>query len=168
METRTPGALSKEQVCALLKEKNIVFDYQEHPAIETIAAMEQLGLPHPEQIAKNLFLRDDKKRQYYLLSVKEEKHVDLKQLRQTLQSRPLSFASAQDLADLLGLAPGAVTPLGALNDTAHRVRVVLDGDFAGGRIGVHPCENTAMVWLDAQDLAALLAEAGTSVEFAQI
>ena len=65
---------------------------------------------------KNLFLRDDKKRHYYLVVVKKDKAVDLKGLRALLGSRPLSFASEQDLSRCLGLPKGAVTPLGILND----------------------------------------------------
>ena len=59
---------------------------------------------------------------------------------------------------LLGLSKGAVTPLGVLHDEAGRVQVLLDEYFLDGQIGVHPNENTATVWLNTADLAALLAE----------
>lgn len=50
---------------------------------------------------------------------------------------------------IMGLIPGAVTPLGVLNDEEHRVEVCLDRDFLAepGKIGVHPNDNTATVWL---------------------
>ena len=55
------------------------------------------------------------------------------------------------------LAPGAVTPLGALNDTERRVEVVLDQALVdAGRLTVHPCDNTATVLLATADLIALL------------
>ena len=38
-------------------------------------------LPHPECDAKNLFVRDDKKREYFLITVKGNKRVDLKEFR---------------------------------------------------------------------------------------
>lgn len=60
----------------------------------------------------------------------------------------------------LGLIPGAVTPLGLLNDPEHRVRFYLDTEFLGNRIGVHPCDNTAIVWLQAEDLMRLIREHG--------
>ncbi len=35
------------------------------------------------------------------------------------------------------LIPGAVTPLGILNDAEHRVQVFMDVEFVGNKIGVH-------------------------------
>ena len=81
-------------------------------------------------------------------------------------TRPLTFASADDLAAILGLIPGAVTPLGLLNDAEHRVTLYLDEDFfaAPGLIGVHPNDNTATVWLKTPDLIELLRGHGCAVE----
>ena len=71
--------------------------------------MEELNdveLPYPEFDAKNLFVRDDKKRNYYLITVKGDKRVDLKTFRKQHELRPLSFASAEDLARIMQLIPG--------------------------------------------------------------
>ena len=119
-------------------------------------------------VAKNLFLRDDKRREYFLITVRQDKRVDLKALRRERMSRPLSFASDAELAALLGLEPGAVTPLGALNDAAHRVRMVLDREFMGKRIGVHLRENIETVFLMAEALVGVLAGQGCRVEWAEI
>ena len=65
---------------------------------------------------------------------------------------------------MLGLAPGSVTPLGALNDADRRVEVVLDQELMdAGRVTVHPCDNTATVLLATADLIALLRAHGTTV-----
>ena len=73
--------------------------------------------------------------------------------------------SMEELADLLGLTPGSVTPFGALNDKEHRVTLLLDEDYRGKLIGVHPNDNTATVWLPADALVELLRQQGTTVEF---
>ena len=65
--------------------------------------MEEIALPHPEVDAKNLFVRDDKKRNYYLLTIKSNKRVNLKQFREENGTRRLSFASPQDLKEKLGV-----------------------------------------------------------------
>ncbi len=133
--------------------------------------MEQLAaihLPHPEWDAKNLFVRDDKKRNYYLIAVKGDKRVDLKEFRRQHGLRGLSFASADDLLAILGLIPGAVSPLGVLNDTQRRVHVYLDREFAGSMIGVHPNDNTATVWLLADDLLALLKQHGNDAAYTDL
>ena len=62
---------------------------------------------------------------------------------------------------MLGLEPGSVTPLGALNDAGHRVEVVLDQELVdAGRVTVHPCDNTATVLLATTDLIGLLQKHG--------
>ena len=80
-----------------------------------------------------------------MITVKGDKRVDLKGFRKQHGLRALSFASAEDLHDIMKLTPGSVTPLGILNDTEHRIHFFLDTEFAGNKIGVHPNDNTATV-----------------------
>ncbi len=47
--------------------------------------------------------------------------MDLREFRRNHGTRPLSFASERDLMEMMGLAPGAVTPFGLLNDTERRI-----------------------------------------------
>lgn len=157
--------MNKEEIYQYLDSRGIVYEVTEHQAVYNMAQLDQVALPYPEDDAKNLFVRDDKKRTYYLLTVRGDKRADLKAFRRQHQTRPLTFASAEDLAALLGLIPGAVTPLGLLNDEARRVEWFLDEDFAGpaGRIGVHPNDNTATVWLRTADLVGLVRNHGNPV-----
>ncbi len=157
--------MQKNEILTLLQEKKIPYEIVEHPAVFTIEEAKALHLPHEEAIAKNLFLRDDKKRQYYLLTVQEDKHVDLKQFQEEHGTRRLSFASEEDLMALLGLAKGSVTPFGLLNDTQHKVLFYLDDAFQGNLLGIHPNENTAMVWLQANDLMKLLKDTGSKCSY---
>ena len=157
-----------QAVLTLLGDRKIQFDIVEHDPVYTIDEMLRLNLPHAEAVAKNLFLRDDKKRNYYLLVVREEKKVDLKALKEKIVTRPLSFASEGDLNQLLGLTKGSVTPFGILNDEDRRVKVLIDQSFWESLIGVHPNENTATVWMHIADLAEILEEHGNSVEFVEI
>ena len=85
----------------------------EHKAVYNMAELTDVALPYPAADAKNLFVRDDKKRNYYLITVRGDKRVDLKEFRHKYGTRTLSFASENDLTQVLGLIPGAVTPLGA-------------------------------------------------------
>lgn len=121
--------MNKCEVYDYLRERNIGFETTEHQAVYTMEELSDVVLPYPEADAKNLFVRDDKKRQYYLITVKGDKRVDLKAFRRQHATRPLSFASENELMDILGLIPGAVTPLGILNDAEHRVQLYLDEAF---------------------------------------
>lgn len=156
--------MNKQQVYELLRERGVDFEVTEHRAVYNMDELSDIELPHPEADAKNLFVRDDKRRNYYLLSVRGDKRVDLKEFRCQNGTRPLTFASADELMDIIGLIPGAVTPLGVLNDGEARVKVFIDSDFlSGGLIGVHPCDNTATVWLRTEELIAILREHGNEV-----
>lgn len=156
--------MEKEQVLSLLENKGIPYRLIHHAAAHTIDEMDELGVENGEEIAKNLFLRDDKKRNYYLICLQKDKTADLKALRQTLGCRPLSFASESDLQQYLALPKGAVTPFGALNDTEHKVHLRFDSTLAGfAAVGVHPNDNTATVFLKLADLMGLLQGLGSDV-----
>lgn len=161
--------LAKAEVLALLRERGVRFELAEHPAVRTVEEAELARIPFEAHMAKNFFLRDPKKRNYYLYTAPDHKAVDLRELQGRLGSKRLSFASAQDLAEKLGVWPGSVTPLAALNEETHTVRVTLDADFVRqGWIGCHPCDNTASVHLMTSDLLALLAEKGVEVELVEL
>lgn len=162
--------MNKREVYRYLDDRNVRYEVTEHEAVYNMAEAAAVPLPYPEAEAKNLFVRDDKKRNYYLITVKGDKRVDLKEFRQKNQTRGLSFASAEDLTAILGLIPGAVTPLGVLNDAERKVQLFLDKEFldAPGRIGVHPNENTATIWLRAEDLIRVVREHGTIVHITEI
>ena len=162
--------MNKEEVYAYLDSKGIKYEVTEHKAVFNMDEIESVQLPYPSQDAKNLFVRDDKKRNYYLISVKGNKRVDLKEFRKQNNTRPLSFASANDLVKILRVTPGSVTPLGLLNDENRKVIFYLDQDFMGGQqvIGVHPNENTATLWLNVDDLIHVIKEHGNIVHVVKI
>ena len=162
--------MNREETLAVMKQNGIAFELFEHPALFNMEEAAEIDLPWPEDEAKNLFVRDDKKRNYYLITVKGGKRVDLKQFRKEHDTRALSFASPEDLQAKLKLAPGAVTPLGLLDDESCGVILYLDEAFLEGTalIGVHPNDNTATVRLKTDDLIRLLKEHGTQVQLIPI
>ena len=159
--------MNKEETYQYLTDHGVAYEVTEHQAVFNMEELGAVELPYPEWDAKNLFVRDDKKRNYYLITVRGDKRVDLKEFRRRQGLRPLTFAGPEDLLAILGLTPGSVTPLGVLNDEEHRVHVYLDAEFAGHKIGVHPNDNTATVWLAAEDLARLLREHGAQVDLVE-
>ena len=144
--------MNKTEIYQYLTEKNIWYEITKHEAVYNMEELKAVELPYPEWDAKNLFVRDDKKRNYYLITVKGEKRVDLKEFRKQNGLRNLSFASEADLMEYMRLIPGAVSPLGLLNDPEHQVQFYLDAELAGNKIGVHPNDNTATVWMETDDL----------------
>lgn len=161
-------AMNKTETYQYLTEHNIVYEVSEHKAVFNMEEAESLDLPYPECDAKNLFIRDDKKQNYYLITVKGDKRVDLKEFRKQHGLCALSFASPEELSAVMGLIPGAVTPLGILNDVERRVHFYLDKSFIGGKIGVHPNDNTATIWMQADELMDLIKKHGNVAEFTEL
>lgn len=157
--------MNKQEIYAFLRNGGYWHEITEHPAVYTMEEVAHLALPHPEAEAKNLFVRDDKKQNYCLLTVKDGKRVDLARFRREQGTRRLSFASSEELMQKLSLRAGSVTPLGALNCAAGEVTVYLDREFLDGNglIGVHPNENTATLVLKTAELIGILNQHGTKV-----
>lgn len=161
--------MNKQEVYDFLTSRGIEYEVTEHGAVFNMEEMSHVELPHPEADAKNLFVRDDKKRNYYLITVRGDKRVDLKKFREEHSTRQLSFASENDLMSLLDLIPGAVTPLGILNDSEKKVKLFLDEELLKcGLIGVHPNDNTATVWLKTTELIDIITEHGNEIEAVRI
>lgn len=160
--------MDKQETYQFLTDHGISYETTEHGAVYNMEELAGVELPYPEWDAKNLFVRDDKKQNYYLITVRGDKRVNLKEFRRSHGLRNLSFASADDLFEIMGLTPGSVTPLGLLNDENRRVRFYLDSEFDGNLIGVHPNDNTATVWLRSADLMSLIKEHGNEAVFAEI
>ena len=162
--------MDKQEVYDNLKIKNIWYEITEHKAVYNMDELSQIEVPYPEADAKNLFVRDDKKKNYYLITVKGNKRVDLKEFKNRNNTRQLSFASENDLMDIMNLIPGSVTPFGLLNDKDLKVQFFIDKDFMNDSniIGVHPNDNTATVWLKVDDLISIIKEHGNNVYIVEI
>ena len=88
----------------LLDARGIEYEAVEHPPVCSVEEADALAkLPFAEHEAKNFFLRDPKHREYYLVTVPDHKKVDLKRVQAELGSKRLSFASADDLAEKIGI-----------------------------------------------------------------
>lgn len=162
--------MNKQEIYNYLKSKNIWHEITEHKAVFNMQELSEIEVPYPEYDAKNLFVRDDKKRNYYLITVKGTKRVNLKEFREKNKTRPLSFASENELMSIMNLISGAVSPFGLLNDKDLKVQFYIDKDFMNNEhiIGVHPNDNTATVWLKVEDLISLIKEHGNLINVIEI
>ena len=160
---------ARQAVFDSLHSLGIAFERHEHPAVATVADAEAHWQGIHAAHCKNLFLRNQKGDRHYLVIVSHSKRVDLRQLADQIGDGKLSFASPERLMKCLGLTPGSVSPFGLLNDTDHRVRVLLDSDLQRAeRISFHPNDNTATVVLHFGDFERFLRHAGHAVRVVAI
>ena len=149
-----------DDLFAFLDRLGIAHKTAAHAPLFTVEQSQALRGTIPGGHTKNLFLKD-KKDAVYLVVVGEDAKVDLKTLHHRLGAGRFSFGSAELMRELLGVEPGAVTAFGVINDTAHRVNVVLDtGLMANAVINCHPLVNTMTTSIAREDLLRFFAATG--------
>ena len=155
------------ELYAYLDGMGISYEVEEHAPVFTIDEMRELGIKG--SVCKNLFLRDAKGRQHFLVVLPGDRQVDLGALAAALGSSKLSFASEERLMKHLGLTKGSVTPLAVIQDPDHTVQVLLDESLTGmDRLGVHPLVNTATLWISGADLLRFVRSCGNPVKIVSI
>jgi Ala-tRNA(Pro) deacylase len=159
--------MTEQELYALMDERGISYEVFHHEAVATVAEADAI-VPRLAIPTKNLFLRDDKKRQFVLVVAHEDSAVDLKRLHKVLGTRRLSFASPEQLWDVLGLVQGSVTPFGVLNDVTREVLLVFDERLEHQRFDAHPMVNTATMFVEMDEVLPLFVEHGTRVVFADL
>jgi Ala-tRNA(Pro) deacylase len=152
---------SPEDLLDYLTSLSIAVETVDHPALHTVEDSRALRGDIPGGHTKNLFVKD-KKGQLFLLVLGEEAIVDLKRVHEKIGAQGrVSFGSAELLEEVWGVRPGAVTPFGAINDQAGKVRVVLDeAMMRHQRLNFHPLVNTRTTGLASADLIKFLRATG--------
>jgi Ala-tRNA(Pro) deacylase len=154
----------EQKLYDLFETLEIKFTRHEHPPVYTVDEAKQYWQGIEGAHAKNLFLRNNKGNQHYLVVLEENKTADLTGLSMKLAAGKLSFASERRLMDHLGLETGAVSPFGLINDTHKAVTVVIDRDLTKEPlVNFHPNVNTATVTLTYSDFEKFLAHCGNEV-----
>ena len=118
---------------------------------------------------KNLFFRDKKGTQHYLVILDCGKEMPIKQLNKALRTGRLSFASDERLFKYLALKPGAVSPFGLINDTENHVIVFIDSDLKNAEaISFHPNINTATLTISYNDFVKFMDWTGNHFEYVDL
>ena len=118
-----------------------------HPMVFTVAESENVKVDMPGGHTKNLFLKD-KSGQLVLVCALGSSVLPLNQLHRAIGTQRLSFTDAPLLWEGLGVTPGSVTGFAVLNDTAGKVRLVLDEALlAHETLNFHPlrCDMTTAI-----------------------
>lgn len=143
---------SEQKVYDILNHLDINYERHEHGPVYTMAELSLADLDIKGEHCKNLFIKNRKGNQHYLVVVPGEKKIDLKKLGEAIGTVGLSFASEERLLKYLGLTPGAVSPFGLINDKNKEVIVVIDQSLTkADYVNFHPNVNTATITLAGQD-----------------
>jgi len=159
---------TEAQLLAFLDTQHIPYQRVEHPPVYTCEEAERLRPKLRAVSTKNLFLRD-KQGALYLVVTACEKKLDLKRLGQQIGAAKLHFASEDKLQEALGLARGAVTVLGLINDTDHRVQLWMDAEiWQQDNFLCHPLVNTATLLLSKSSLERFFEIGGHAINLIEM
>lgn len=138
---------SRDTVIAALREWGISYELHSHPPAHTIGDCLAMDFITPEVvICKNIFLCNRQQTQFYLMLIDPNKQFRTAEVSKELGVSRLSFAPDALLPEMLGLLPGAVSPLGLMFDREHKITLVCDKAIREfPRIAFHPCVNTETV-----------------------
>jgi Ala-tRNA(Pro) deacylase len=132
-----------------------------YPAHATVDERKRLRSDMAGTFTKNLLLKD-KKGRLFLLAIHEDRDLDLKTLHTLLGAQGrLGFASCDRMIEILGVAPGALTPLGVINDRDGLVTVAIDAALLDAKqLNFHPLVNTESTGLSPDELLAFIRSCG--------
>ena len=152
---------TRDDLLAYFEELGIPVTTVDHEPVFTVAESGDLHDRIPGGHTKNLFVKDKKSR-YFLLTVEEYATVDLKTVHTLIgASGRVSFGRPEALMDYLGVEPGSVTALGAINDDEQQVTFVLDESLMENEIiNCHPLRNTATTSIGRDDLLSFIRATG--------
>jgi Ala-tRNA(Pro) deacylase len=151
---------TKDEMLRHLEAMGIEARTTHHPPVFTVEEAQAHTHHLPGGHCKNLFLKDKKDR-LWLVTCLDEQRVDLNRLSKLLGAARFSFGRAELLREVLGVTPGAVTPLAIVNDDGQRVTHVLDAKLvAHALVNCHPLENDATCTLRSEDLLRFIRSTG--------
>ena len=142
----------KEDVLSALAALGVSYELLEHAPVHTMedckAAEEALGGVMP----RNLFLTPRNHASHHLLIARPDAPFRTSRISRQLGVSRLSFATAEELMDMLRTLPGAISPMGLLFDGEKKVRLAIDRALRGEeRLLFHPCVNTATLAVSGAD-----------------
>jgi len=147
----------KEKIKNYLKEHKIEYIVHEHQAVFTVKESKKIKTKIQGVICKNLFLKERKERKYYLVVLPGEKRLNIKELRDKIQTKDLTFASSEELKEILNLTPGSVSILGLINDKEHEAELIIDKEInEAKKLNFHPNINTESIELNKENFHKLL------------
>ena len=153
----------EEKVYQTLADLEISYKKYKHPPVFTIEEANEHWQDVEGMHCKNIFIRDKKGRQHYLLIVPFSKQVNMKGLNEKFNNR-FSFASPERLEKWLKLTPGSVSAFGLINDDQKHVIVILDDEVSNAeQVSFHPNINTRTLTISQANFKKFLDHCGNEI-----
>ena len=105
------------------------------------------------RICKNLFLANRQRTKFYMLMIPDHKVFRSSDISKQAGSSRLHFAESEYMEELIDCSSGSASVMGLMNDTEHRVQLLVDDDVINSEyVGCHPCINTSSLRIRSEDI----------------
>jgi len=159
---------TQEELLDLLSRIDIEYTNHQHPAVYTVeeANEHQAGIKGAH--SKNLFLKDRKKKLFLVVTL-SHKTINLKEVAKKIGAKNPSFGKPDLLQEVLGIAPGSVTPFAVVNIKESPVTIVLDEELMEhSLVNFHPLTNTATTTISSGDLVKFMEHCSQTPEIIRL
>lgn len=144
-----------------LDDLGIKYKLIKHPPAITTEDADKYIEGHSGVRTKTLFLRNRKKKKFYLIIMDDNKKVNIKKLEAILEDKGLGFCSDDLLMKKLGLEPGIVSIFGLINNREKDVKVIIDEEIINEEIFTfHPNVNIMTIFINKDDMLSYIEKQG--------
>lgn len=165
----TPFNNKRLEIISLLKKLDISYQEIEHPPLPTAEEARKYWEGHAASFCRNLFFRNHKGKQHYLVILENRVHFDIRGLEKRLGQGKLSLASEWRLVRYLGVTPGNVSIFSILYDHGKHVKIFLDQSLKNEtRLGFHPNDNRYTLIVSREDVEKFMDHQGNAWEYIQL
>lgn len=159
----------KPEVCQFLEDNKIKYILHKHKPVYTCEEAAQHCSMVKGMHCKNLFLKDKKSADFFLIMMPAEKRADLKKISIITNSKHITFGKPEELKTLLNLEPGSVSPFGLLNDKQNIIKVYIDNDlWQSDKVSFHPNQNDETLELEKEMFHEIINKIGNNYEIIEL
>ena len=145
------------QVCGCLDNLGIKYDIVTHEPVFTLEECQKVNGIIKGTICKNLLLKTDSGKVFYLFMIKDDKRFVTKDVSKKLGCSRLSFASEQYMEEMLNTSAGSLSVTSLIFDKEKKVSLAIDSDvLKEDYICCHPSDNTATLKIKTEDVLEIL------------
>lgn len=159
-----------EEVIDIFEKLNIEYNLVRHPAVFGKADDEKIkDIDFGGVVCKNLFVKDKKANQYYLVSLPKDKRANLKKISDEIGCARFSFGNDEELWEKLHIKPGSVSILNVIGAPDTDVIFVIDKDILNiPKVSFHPNDNTASVVFKPDNIETIMKEYNKQYMFLEV
>ena len=159
----------QKEIYSILDELSISFKYFEHPPVETVEQLDVYAKEWNTTRCKNLFFRNHKGNRHYLVILRHDRNLKIKELEALLKQGKITFASDWRLEKYLGQKRGGVSPFGLINDAENHVYVFIDETLKEAtHLTFHPNTNEASLKISSADFLKFMEWTVNGFEFIEL